>query len=256
MISRENKDSFTLTEQLHHSIVSGEMLSYWKYENVKHSSFYPSLHYAISMHDYGWKNFDKQPFWNDQTQQPYSFIDFPMMAKLVIYQHGVDEIEKENPYAALLCSKHYQNFFTGEKAAAAKQFVQNEEQRQIRIKKNFPDFNEALFLYHFGLLNLLDGISLFAAITEPEHGKKTSHPFFKDGLEIPDVLGLVDKRITLSWLDDHTIEINPFPFEESFNCLLKQKEITKDSITQKGFLESYEKNPYDHISIQIVPARD
>lgn len=97
MISKEHKESFTLTEQLHHSIVSGEMLTHWKYQNIKNSAFYPSVHYAISMHDYGWQNFDKQPFWNDRTQQPYSFIDFPMMAKLVLYQHGIDVIEKEIP---------------------------------------------------------------------------------------------------------------------------------------------------------------
>lgn len=244
-----------MTEQLHHSIVSGEMLSYWKYQNVKNSSFYPSLHYAISMHDYGWQNFDKQPFWNDQTQQPYSFIDFPMMAKLVLYQHGVDQIEQENPYAALLCSRHYQNFFVGEKAAPAKQFVQHEEERQIRIKKEFPDFDEAQFLYHFGLLNLLDGISLFAAITEFEAGQKTSHPFFKDGLEIPDVLGLTNKHLTLVWLNEYTVEVDPFPFEESFSCTFKQKELSKETIAQNGFLETYERQQYKNLTVQIVPSR-
>lgn len=254
LISKENTETFTLTEQLHHSIVSGEMLPYWKYQNVQNASFYPSLHYAVSMHDFGWQNFDKQPFWNDQTQRPYSFVDFPMMAKLVIYQYGVEQIEKENPYAALLCSRHYQNFFTGEEAAAAKQFVQHEEERQLRLKKEFPNFDEARFLYHFGLLNLLDGISLFAAITEFEAGKKTSHPFFKDGLEIPDVLGLTNKHLTLAWLDEHTVGIDPFPFEEPFSCVFKQKELTKESIARNGFLKTYENQQYESISIHIVPA--
>lgn len=253
MISKINQHSFTLTEQLHHSIVSGEMLSYWKYENLKQSSFYPSLHYAISMHDYGWQNFDKQPFWNDQSQQPYSFIDFPTMAKLVLYQHGIHQIEKENPYAALLCSRHYQNFFTEEESPAAKQFVRYEEKRQVRIKKKFPNFDEAKFLYHFGLMNLLDGISLFAAITEFEDGKKPSHPFFQDGLEIPEVLGLIDKHLTLVWLDEHTIGIAPFPFEKSFSCTFKQKELSRAVIVQNGFLETYEKQPYENFTIQIVP---
>lgn len=256
MISKEQKESFVLTEQLHHSIVSGEMLPHWKYQNIKNSAFYPSVHYAISMHDYGWQNFDKQPFWNDRTQQPYSFIDFPMMAKLVLYQHGIDEIEKENPYAALLCSRHYQNFFAEEKAAAAKQFVQHEEERQLQIKKTLPHFDEAHFLYHFGLLNLLDGLSLFAAITEPETGKGTTHPFFKGGLEIPVVLGLTNERIKLNWVDEKTIEIGPFPFEESFSCTFKQKELAKETIIQDGFLEAYAEQPYKCVSIRLTPAEE
>lgn len=256
MISRERTDSFVLTEQLQHSIVSGEMLSHWKYTDVIDSSLFPSVHYAISMHDFGWQNFDVQPFWNDRNNQPYTFMDFPMMAKLVIYQHAADEMEKENPYAALLCSHHYQNFLKHKEETAAKKFVAREEQRATDIKHSFSNFDEAVFQYHYGLLSLLDGLSLFAAITEPGAAKEALGPVFKEGLSIPDVLGLTKERMTLQWLDDATVALNPFPFAESFSCLFQQKKISKAAIAEIGFLEAYQQADYADFTVQFVPLKN
>lgn len=253
LISRERTNSFILTEQLHHSIISGEMFTHWKYEDVIHSPLFPSVHHAISMHDYSWQNFDKQPFWNDAKNQPYTFMDFPMMAKLVIYQHGADEIEKENSYAALLCSHHYQNFLKHKKETAAKSFVAREEERQERIKENLSAFNEAVFEYHYGVLSLLDGLSLFAAITEPGAAKEDLGPIFKDGFSIPAVLGLPEAQMTIEWLDDKTVALAPFPFDSSFSCIFKQKEVAKESITEKGYLEAYQTTDYKNFTVQFVP---
>lgn len=252
MISRERSHSFILTEQLHHSIISGEMFTHWKYEDVVHSPLFPSVHHAISMHDYSWQNFDKEPFWNDAKNQPYTFMDFPMMAKLVIYQHGADEIEKENPYAALLCSHHYQNFLKHKKETAAKSFVAREEERQERIKADLTDFNEAVFEYHYGVLSLLDGLSLFAAITEPGSAKKDLGPIFKDGFSIPTILGLPEEHMSIEWLDKETVALEPFPFDDSFSCIFKQKEVTKESIAEKGYLEAYQTTDYTNFSVQFI----
>jgi len=66
MIIRENKDSFIMIEQHSHAEVSADIMSYWDDELNPELSLTKSVHYAIRNHDLGWKNFDKQPFWDDK----------------------------------------------------------------------------------------------------------------------------------------------------------------------------------------------
>src|SRR5699024_6115133 len=107
MIARERKDDFVMIEQDNHAHISGDLIKAWKDSFFAGESFKESVEYAIIHHDYGWKLFDKQPFWNDEKQMPYTFIDFPNKPKTVFYKHGIDVVEKDDPYAALLRSEEH-----------------------------------------------------------------------------------------------------------------------------------------------------
>src|SRR5690625_4939597 len=100
MIIRENDHSFIMIEQHHHAEISGYLFQQLSERFLL--SKYHSLHYAIVNHDCGWIPFDDMPIWNDVKNQPYSFIDFPISFKTVLYRHGINQVQENDPYAALL----------------------------------------------------------------------------------------------------------------------------------------------------------
>src|SRR5690625_5024251 len=98
MIVREHQDKFIMIEQDFHAYISGEMIANWKDSLFKGEHFKKSVEYAIYHHDLGWKMIDKQPFWDDEKEAPYSFISFPILPKLIFYKYGIDMVEDVDPY--------------------------------------------------------------------------------------------------------------------------------------------------------------
>ena len=66
---------------------------------------------AAREHDRGWIELDSAPFWNDYSQSPYSFRDFPLRPRFVFYRKGIEEVREKNVYAGLLCSMMYTELF-------------------------------------------------------------------------------------------------------------------------------------------------
>src|SRR5690625_1947526 len=110
MIVREHEDLFIMIEQDNHAYVSGEIMKHWKKRLFKGKAFKSSVDNAIYKHDIGWAHFDKQPFWNDKDNAPYTFVTFPSLPKVVLYTHGINKAEQYDRYAGLLCSEHYKRF--------------------------------------------------------------------------------------------------------------------------------------------------
>src|SRR5690625_6536973 len=93
MIIREQKQTITMIEQNHHAHLSAEIIKNWQDIFFKNDPYFESVLYAIKYHDYGWYHFDKQPFLNDDTQLPYSFIDFPVLPKTVRSEEHTSELQ-------------------------------------------------------------------------------------------------------------------------------------------------------------------
>jgi hypothetical protein len=250
MIVREHDDAFILIEQDNHAHVSGEIMKHWKDSLFKGKAFKSSVDYAIYKHDIGWAPFDKQPFWNDKDKAPYTFVTFPPLPKIILYKHGIDKAEQHDSYAGLLCSEHYKRFLANNTSDAAQGFIQQEEERQQKIIEAMPDYDKALFDFHYGLVQLGDNISLYICLNEPDIAKKDEHPFFKDGIPLAKALSLTEK-MHLSWEDNTTIRIDPFPFKESITFQLKQKQIAKKDISQHGLVEAYNNTPYEELTIKV-----
>lgn len=250
MIIRENKDTFIMIEQHNHAEVSADMMANWDFELNIEFPLTESVHYAIRNHDVGWRNFDKQPFWDDKEKKPYDFNSFPLAAKMIIYQHGINEVEKQDLYAGLLCSVHYSNFLVGVKFDDAKAFVKEEKNRQKRLTHQLGGINKRLFEFHYDLLKFADSLSLFLCLNEPGTKKENHHYFFKNGIRMPKRLS--EDNATIEWKGKDAILLNPFPFKNNFSVELKQKEIPKHEIQQDGLIHTYENTPFQQIPIQIL----
>ena len=256
MIVRELEDHFIMIEQDDHAHVSGEIISNWQDRFFKKKEHQQSVIDAIYMHDFGWKAFDKQPFWNDEKCAPYTFIDFPTPAKTVLYTHGIDAVEQQDPYAALLCSEHYTRFLLQDDSNEAKAFIKQEHARQQQIITALPQFDQQLFNYHYGLLQLCDNLSLYLCLNEPNAKKDKTHPFFRNGIPVSLALNMFPRKsIQLDWKDENTITIHHFPFNIDLTVKLTQKRLEKETILKQGLAKTYKSTTSQDIEIQLTAKK-
>jgi len=253
MIIRERPNEFVMIEQDNHAFVSGEIMKHWKDELFLGKERRKSVEDAIYYHDYGWRLFDQQPFWNDKKGEPYSFSDFPLMPKTVLYQHGIDAVEKIDDYAALLCSHHYVRFLDSMNTKEAKQFVDHEIRRQHRLIESMKTFDQQLFDFHFGLLLFGDSISLYLCLNEPGIAEGQEHPFFRDGISVSeDLIGFKSSNTAIRWKDKENVTMDEFPFKHPFTIQLKQKRVSKQDIAVSGLIESYENTAFEEVEIYLT----
>ncbi|WP_068677398.1 DUF3891 family protein [Oceanobacillus sp. Castelsardo] len=255
MIVREEKDHFIMIEQDNHAIVSGELIKHWKKELLLSNTLMNSVNTAITLHDYGWKYFDKQPVWNDQINVPYDFTNYPLAPKTIIYTHGINEVEKEDTYAALLCSTHYTKFIIQESSSYAESFVEQERRRQKKIIQSLNNFDKNLFDFHYELLKFTDSLSLFFCINRPGVKKDEYHFFFKNGIALPSIDKMKSQILWPEWKADNTIYIDPFPYEAEVPLKIKQKRVVKNLIKKNGIVNSYEKTPYEIVDLKLSPKK-
>lgn len=251
MIIREREDDFVMIEQMNHAQFAGDLMAQWKITLFQGEQLRKSVDYAIRMHDYGWENLDKAPFWNDKKQVPYSLFDFPKAPKIIFYTYGIDEVEKVDAYAALLCSRHYIQFFLKDTSKESKAFLKQEEERKERIIATLDNFDELVFNFHYALLALGDTLSVFACVNEPGTTQEAIHPFFKKGLSLSPELGIKETNMKPIWVDKHTIALDVFPFEEPIASKLTQKVVSKAAIAEKGLLDSYNEAEYEEVMISV-----
>lgn len=255
MIIRERENDFVMIEQKNHAQFAGDVMAQWKETLFQGEELRKSVDYAIRMHDYGWESLDKSPFWNDKKQAPYSLFDFPKAPKIIFYTYGIEEVEKIDAYAALLCSRHYTQFFLKDSSKESQAFLKQEEERKNRIIAALDHFDKRIFDFHYALLALGDTLSVYACVNEPGATEESIHPFFKKGLSLSEELGLNETNMQPSWIDEQTIALKVFPFEESINSKLIQKVVSKAAIMEKGLLDSYNEAEYEEVQISVRSAK-
>lgn len=238
MIIREQNDHFLMIRQHDHAVISEQMIRKLKQEFLPDDDWKRSVFYAIKMHDCGWRKFDAEPLWNDEKHSPYSFIDYPDLIKTVLYKHGIDEVAREDLYAALLCSKHYAHFLARNPSLEATRFVINEEKRQKSIQDKLG-VDDELVTAHFELLKFADNLSLFLCLNEPR-AKEEIHYFFKTGIKLPKRLEKqFGERLHLEWLDKQTVVCEKSPFQDTFTLSIPFKKVSKAAIAVQGIRKSY-----------------
>jgi len=251
MIIREQKQTITMIEQNHHAHLSAEIIKNWQDIFFKNDPYFESVLYAIKYHDYGWYHFDKQPFLNDDTQLPYSFIDFPVLPKTVLYTQGVDKVEEVDAYAAALCSTHYMRFMENNTRPEVQTYMAHEKKRTKRILTDLA-IDQATFDDHVALLQFADNISLYVCLNEPGVSQSNVHFFFKDGIPIALNSALITQsKIQAEWLDNQTLKLTGLPFVPSFSISIKQKVLNKQMIEETGLINAYETQPYEQIKINF-----
>lgn len=253
MIIRNTDTDLIMIEQDHHAHLSEEIIHPWIDHFLEIDSYVDSVMYAIRKHDCGWRPFDKQPFWNDATDMPYDFMNFPVVPKIVLYTHGIDKVEAVDPYAAALCSAHYMKFISKSNMKEAKNFLKEEENRVQKIRASYPQIDSEIFHKHVKLLQFADNISLYMCLNDPGVSQENVHPFFSQGIAISTNIHRSAKEvIDAHWKDEETVILKGLPYVEPFTISIRQKKLSKQVIREQGILKTYEQTPYEDVDIQLI----
>ncbi|WP_147802376.1 DUF3891 family protein [Alkalicoccus halolimnae] len=253
MIIRERQNSFIVIKQEDHAQLSGRIAEGWKDKYIPADYKINDVVTAVHHHDRAWRELDSAPFYNDQKQKPYSFIDFPVAVKLVHYKHGIDIVQSENKYAALLHSLHYCSLIGG-RNENEQHFLQNETRRQKHLKSSLQLFhreNEEALKAHLHLLQLCDSLSLYVCMNEP--GTEKVYRNNKDGFQNSDAFPFtMGKDITASWKNISELIMTPSPLEEPLDFILPYKEITKEALKTKGLFQAFTDGPLKEVPISLL----
>ena len=217
MIIRERSDSYVLIKQHDHALAAGEFARRW----AKRPLPLDSTLYAIANHDVAWQGPDAEVRWNEETGQPYSFVDYPPLEKVEAYAEGLDWLEERDPYAACLCSMHYETllrrFGGGE---VEERFADGEMRRQERLRARMSGEELENLERNLGLLRLCDGLSLFVCLNEP--GGEEDPPPYPEGFEFE------RERYRPVWEDRSILRLEPNPFYEPFGLVIPYQTVGKD----------------------------
>lgn len=237
MIFREDENNFIMITQHDHARLSGDIASNFLQRYFVDNQYFNAVILSIYEHDRSWIRLDDTPIWNDEKSAPFSFMDYPLLPKLILYRYGLDEVEAMNKYSALLCSLHYSSFshLVTSNQIDCVDFISHEWSRQKRIKENLGHYDHQMIFRHFKLLQLCDSISLYLCLNHPGVSKEDEHPWYKNGFET------VIEEITFvaKWLSNSEVTINPFPFKSDFSTSFKTKHVSKEKIKQFGLNAAY-----------------
>lgn len=254
MVIYERENDWVMIPQHHHSLLSGDIAKHWNSAYINKTDRWSDLIFAIAHHDLAWIELDETPFWNDRDKRPYSFIDFPQVPKLTFYKKGINEIEKQSPYAGLLCSLHYQSFFIGTKEPAALEFIKKEKIRQHRLKEQlnlFEAAKEDLLKFHFLLVQFCDDLSIYLCMQEPGTSKEDEFPWFKDGF--PEVFPFANgQKIIPEWQNADQVSLNPTPLTSPAALSIKIKEVKKDNIHRQGIGKAYKDTQWKERTFTLI----
>ena len=217
MIVRENPDSFVLVKQHDHALVSGEFARHWV---ERPRPLEPTL-FAIAHHDVAWQAPDASVRWNEETGRPYSFADYPAGEKIRAYAGGLAWMEERDPYAACLCSMHYETLmrrFGGSEVEA--EFAEAESRRQARLRAGMSGEELENLEHNLSLLKLCDGLSLYVCLNEPGDGEYPP-PY-------PEGLWLEGERFEPVWEDRSTLRLEPNAFSEPFGFSIPYQSVGRD----------------------------
>jgi hypothetical protein len=216
VIVRERADSFVLVEQHEHALVSGEFARRW----VEGPVPLGSTLYAVENHDVAWREPDREVLWNQASGRPYSFLDYPLGAKLAAQRRGIGLVEARDAYAGCLCSMHYARFLVGSEDPEGVAFLERETERQERLREEMSGEELENLERNFRFLRLCDGLSLYLFLYGP--GEPGYPPPTPDGFEFDGT------RFDLVWEDEGSVRLEPFALIGPFEVSVPYREVGKD----------------------------
>ena len=217
MIVREKSDSYVLIKQHDHALAAGEFAKHW----ARRPRPLESTLYAIAQHDVAWQGPDALVRWNEETGCPYSFADYPPESKVRAYTEGLDWLEERDPYAACLCSMHYETLMRRFGSSEVEErFADAEIRREEKLRAGMSEEELENLEYNLRLLRLCDGLSLFVCLNEP--GGDDYPPPYPEGFE------LAGTRFEPVWEDRGTLRLDPNPFSGGFEIAIPYMSVGKD----------------------------
>lgn len=256
MIVRETPASFICLSQHTHAQVAGRLAEHWPLAYFEGNERRAEVLLAVREHDRAWIPLDAAPIWNEHTQAPHSFLDYPTAPKVQHYQQGITEVEQMAPYAGLLCSLHYTSFPDLARSSAGQQFLRTETARQQRLRQQLglTGSSEAATLeFHKRLLRFLDNLSLYLCLNEPGIAKAQEHPWYRHGIPFSDYFPFARHHLVqVEWPTPNQVRIHPSPFANPFRVALRYQELAKSQLLAVGLGQCFAHAPLQEQEVWLI----
>lgn len=259
MIVRETPTSFICLTQHDHAQIAGGLAEHWQPAYFEGAERRPEVLLAVREHDRAWIPLDAAPIWNEHTQAPHSFLDYPTVPKVQHYQQGIEEVALLAPYAGLLCSLHYTSFPDLAKSPAGQQFLHTETARQQHLRQQLQlttPAQAATLDFHKRMLRFADNLSLYLCLNEPGTSKVQEHPWYQAGIPFSDYFSFARQQLVqVAWPERNAVHIHPSPFSESFAVVLRYRELPKARLTAADLSQCFAEAPVQELEVWMHPER-
>ena len=264
MIIREpSNGEAVVIGQTDHSRFVGQLAAHWGNAEVARPDPWESVVRAAIYHDYGWITYETNPQVNEETGNPYRFLELPLKDRqLDSYQWCIDWMAATDVYSALIISRHRTGLWKGRygfiKHPLGKYdlhkldpkilaLIERNEAWQDKTLKSLDEHSKQTFPTNYRMLQVWDILGLYFCCQEP----------YDDYIDpIPTSFEGEGARMTMKAIGERKVMFDPYPFDEpNLRVQLSCKRLpSKRYASVAEFREAYFKAPNDLIEYQITSA--
>ena len=263
MIIREpSRGEVVVVGQTDHSRFVGQLAAYWGNDEVCRPDPWESVVRAAIYHDYGWITYETNPLVNEETRNPYGFLELPLKDRqLKSYQWCIDWMAQTDVYSALLISRHRTGLWKGRygfiRHPAGKydlhtlderirELIAQNEAWQETTMSSLDAKSRETFPANYWMLQVWDLLGLYFCCQEP----------YDDAIDgIPTKSAAQGVRMNMRPVGERKVRFDPYPFQgASTKVQLSCKRLPERKYgTIAEFRETYFKAPNELIEYEIVP---
>lgn len=245
MLVQRRGGSLRLITQHEHALLAGRLAAAWGHPPEGAAGLPLPVVLATALHDAGWRDLDGVPSVDRESGTPLSFDRYPREEKFVAVGAWLDELETLDPYAAVLVSRHYATFGSGEEGP----FHRREEARRRLLRgaasERFPaaEVEER----HLGILRLLDHVSLLLCLAPPGAERDALPGWLdEDRLRLPD-----GAPLRMGWPDEERVRMESFPFRgDGLEVRVPYRELPSETPAE-AWIDAWDRAPRSSVRIVI-----
>jgi hypothetical protein len=261
MIIREPSNGEAIViGQTDHSRFVGQLAAHWGNEQVTRPDPWESVVRAAIYHDYGWLTYETDPLVNEESGDPYRFLELPLKERqLQSYQWCIDWMAGTDLYSALIISRHRTGLWKGRygfiKHPLGKydlhkldrrivELIERNEAWQEKVMDSLDEHSKRTFPTNYRMMQVWDLLGLYFCCQEPYEDYIDPIATSSDG----DVA-----RMRMTPVGDRKVVFDPYPFDEpSLKVQLSCKRLPYKRYSSAGeFREAYFKAPNDLLEYEI-----
>lgn len=257
MLVRDAGDAWQIVLQTDHAELSAQLAAAWGGQGFAAPEPRESFLRAAGRHDDGWAVWERRPrLAADGVPQSFTTVAPPI--HLAFYRAGVEVLQDEDPYAALLVSMHMSGLYRDrygvmpmpvreldeETRTLVDAFVEQEEDRQAQLRR-LLEVDEAQRWTNYALLQVVDVVSLYFGLADVETGS----PGACDG--VPTADGGDPVRVAIEPLGPWRVRLDPYPFVEDVTALTMRRRLVpkRDWSGDEDFRADFEAAPVETVRI-------
>lgn len=182
----------------------------------------------VTEHDRGWVEVDASIPMDPLTGLPWSVYETPVLVSIETGPRSIDHNEKCHPYRGLLASMHIVGLHmgryglndqrgidsvTGESRTLLEVMIAAEYERQDRLldalardDQTVSWIKDEALMHNYKALQFFDSLALWLQVVHPSQRQSATFD------HVP-TIGGEDVSVTVTQLDEHTVQVEPYPFD-------------------------------------------